>query len=261
MKRIAANILKALGLQQMLAADSGLRRGFGQARRVCSSYLFNRPLERLVLPEPVRPVLVYVPVTGIAHYLPHRKVNRGGLPAGHGFILDGDWDRAKKPRGIYSTVRELIVENMAVKESREYRRRVKAIARGELERAQGCRSEEDVVRYLEGMKELCAKIAKEGYKTQRELGLGGDDEIKVYVGRDGTLMLSGGGNHRHGMALHLGIETVPVVIRGVHREWLKKSAPFRLKPQAAVMACIGCSGEIRHRCSFEYFFGPPGSGR
>ncbi len=258
-KKFVVVLLKALGMERtLLAPDGGFRcgEGFGRLRRVLASYFLNRPLECLMLAAPARPVLVYVSTASIAHYLPHRAPAKGGLPAGHGFILDGDWDRAKRPRGVYSTVQELIVEKKPVQETREFRRRVKAILRGEFERTQGCRSEADVVNYLEGMKELCAKISREGYKTQQELGLNGDDEIKVYVGRDGTLMLSGGGNHRHGMALYLGIETVPVVIRGVHRDWLTKISSGRKNPEAAVMNCIARSGWIGQKCSFDYIFEP-----
>ena len=72
-------------------------------------------------------------------------------------------------------------------------------------------------------------FADNGYRTQIELGKSGDDEIRVCIDRDGQISVFGGGTHRLSMALVLRFDSVPVLIKRVHSEWVAaclRGAPF-----------------------------------
>lgn len=173
--------------------------------------------------------------------VPLRLVKWGGRPPGgearkghglgNGLVFDGDWDVAdKRPLDdylagyIYSrTVLQLFQQQLLYTQTDQYREMsatVRAGAFGEWQ-ARGCRSEADIARYFDELRATFEAIRTQGYATQAELGSERwFDEIKLFVDRNGEFhKLQGAGHHRLAMARLLGVEHVPVIVLGVHRQW------------------------------------------
>ena len=149
---------------------------------------------------------------------------------GRGFrIFDGDWDAEdKRPiedylsRYIYSsTIIRIYRDGVPYRETDQYREIANAVARGRFDdwRARGCRSDDDITRYFEDLDRIFQSIRAGGYRSQTELGSPTWwDEIKVFIDRNGELhKRAGAGHHRLAMARLLGIETVPVLVIGIHK--------------------------------------------
>ena len=179
------------------------------------------------------------------------RIKWGGAPdkssrIGLGYIFDGDWDLIdKRPLEkyldsfIYSrTVKQLFVEGKKIRETDQYQEMAKLIKAGSKDwRTRGCRSVFDVEKYFMALNHAFEKIRDEGYKTQNELGYKKSlDEITLFVDRNGELhRQQGSGQHRFAIVKILEIDTIPVIIRGVHKEWAKKAvAEFDCDPISAI---------------------------
>ena len=161
---------------------------------------------------------------------PTEAFEKSARGRGHGLIFDGDWDaQDKQPiedylsRYIYSSATYGIYrDGVPYRETEQYRETANAIARGEFGewRARGCRSEEDIQRYFQGLDNIFQSIRSKGYRSQVEMrSRAWWDEIKVFIDRNGELhKRSGAGHHRLAMARILGVEHVPVLVIGVHRQ-------------------------------------------
>lgn len=68
--------------------------------------------------------------------------------------------------------------------------------------------------YLRAYLGFLDDMAERGFDAAR-----GKDALGVAVSRDGRLLKINRGLHRLAMAQYLGLETVPVQVRAVHREW------------------------------------------
>lgn len=95
----------------------------------------------------------------------------------------------------------------------------------------GCRNLEDIHQYFSRLTTAFRSIKDTGYKTQKELGNDNFDEARGYIGRNGQLILGGGGNHRIAIAELLEIKKIPFLIKGVHESWLKQ---IMIKHQCSV---------------------------
>jgi len=85
-------------------------------------------------------------------------------------------------------------------------------------KVQGCNNMDDLVRlYEERHDTLFERLKKEGIKSAR--GNYHITPIYVYIHQDGSLVYTSGGNHRLAMAKVLGIEKIPVRVRGRHVAW------------------------------------------
>ena len=97
----------------------------------------------------------------------------------------------------------------------------------------GCETEAQILERFDRLDGLYEQIARDGYKTQRELaqttgqkqGWGFIDEfaheILVDIGRDGELLFVDG-RHRLCLAKILELETIPVAFRVRHTAWMQK---------------------------------------
>jgi hypothetical protein len=140
----------------------------------------------------------------------------------HGrFVADGDWDRQHLPFEIRQTVIDLFVDGLAPEQTLEYRKMRDWVERGEYGWTRGCRTLEDVDEYFVQMVHLHDAMLRDGYRTQRELGNDGADEIRVCIDRDGRPCVFGGGTHRLSLALLLGVPEVPVLVKRVHAAWVE----------------------------------------
>lgn len=135
----------------------------------------------------------------------------------HGsFIAGGDWDVRRHPFEPLPVVRQLFEEGREPRETDEYRRYLRFIEEGDLRWARGMRDEHELDAYFEAMISAFQSIRDHGYRTQAELGLPAGDEVRVCLSHKGELCIYGGGTHRVSMALALGLDRIPVILKRVH---------------------------------------------
>lgn len=152
---------------------------------------------------------------------------RGDAATVRRLFLAGDWDLKRKsfadvdtvdPR--YVTCRELVVDELPIEETTEFRALVERLARhGE---ARGMRSRDAIIRYMTQLRTFYLQIKADGrLRTQAELGNGSHGgEINCAVGRDGVLLKTNDGNHRLAIARLLKLERVPAQISVMHVDLL-----------------------------------------
>ncbi len=162
---------------------------------------------------------------------PHGGEARIGNGHGCGLVFGGDWDIEDKQDieqylsgYIYSrTVFQLCRDGRRYDQTDQFHEISSFVRRGLLDewQARGCRTEADIERYFDRLRQTFEEIRSVGYKTQEQLGSPRwFDEIKVFVDRGGELhKQQGAGHHRLAMARILQISEIPVLIIGVHRRW------------------------------------------
>jgi hypothetical protein len=164
--------------------------------------------------------------------LPRRAVRGLGVPTrarlNLQFFPEGEWDLAAEPFEVHRYVRELFVDEVPVRESAQYRDMLARIS--DPQRAGsvwGCRTVEDVDRYFERLQAMFEDMRRHGYRPHLSLGANREDEVKVRVGRGGRLIKASGGNHRVSFAKILGIDRIPVLLCGVHKDYVRAFARQR----------------------------------
>lgn len=141
----------------------------------------------------------------------------------HGkFIADGDWDVRSKEIEVLPVITQLFVEGKTPRETDAYQRQLKRIQNGELTWTKGLSSQAELDQYYDDLITAHEDIKNNGYRTQRELGENGIDEIRVCVDRMGRICSYGGGTHRISMARILSLDAVPVILKRIHALWLSQ---------------------------------------
>lgn len=135
------------------------------------------------------------------------------------FIADGDWDKEVKPFEVRPSIVQLFEEGRQPKATTEYQKLLGRVKSGDFVWTRGLRAVGDVDRYFAQLTQVFEDIRVGGYRTQTELGNDGSDEIRLCIDRNGRASVFGGGTHRLSMAVVLGIEHVPVLIKRVHALW------------------------------------------
>jgi len=141
------------------------------------------------------------------------------------FIFSGDWDlKHVEPLTSYSTpasrtVNHMFVKNLPFETSEQYQEMVYLLKEGKPKR--NCSSIEEIKKYGENLSNVFHNIRQEGYKSQRELGGNNNDEIAIYIDRYGRLIAGNGGRHRIEIVRILNIKRIPVIVRGVHINWVR----------------------------------------
>lgn len=156
------------------------------------------------------------------------------------FVMEGDWDKHNvllehetpdNDRSItVRTIREIFVENLNYKKCTQYLSMKETIERGNTA-YYWCSKIEDLDKYFGMLYEIFNDISTNNYKTQKELLNNKPDnvnikekgdEIRVLIDRKGNLLLGSGGTHRLLMAKLLKVDEIPVLIEGVHIEWINE---------------------------------------
>ena len=135
-------------------------------------------------------------------------------------IVDGDWDLQPRPFAMSPVIDELFVQRIPREETPSFQRMVRAVREGDRLRARNCRTVADVHARFDRIEALYATIAREGFRSQQELGGPLDDEVTVCVGRDGAVLLLRFGNHRTSIARAAGVARMAVRVVGVHADWV-----------------------------------------
>jgi hypothetical protein len=137
------------------------------------------------------------------------------------YVVDGTWDCHVRPFGLHPVVEDLFVHELPMEATRTYNQMVTAMRDGDAITARGCRSLGDVKDHFNEIHATYDAIRRQGYHRQVRLFRPPGDEITLCVGRSGQLLLLRHGNHRVSYAKLLKVPLVPVIVRGVHREWAR----------------------------------------
>lgn len=135
-------------------------------------------------------------------------------------ITGGDWDRHVIPVGAMDKVVAIdqhFNHGIPWRQTQVFERYRYKLSQGR--QALDCDTEEEIEAYYHQRfnRYLYASIENHGILSPAE-----DASVKpihVYIDRHGQFLYGTGGNHRLGMAILLGIETMPVLIRGRHEKW------------------------------------------
>lgn len=138
----------------------------------------------------------------------------------HGVVLEGDWDQECERiemTPLFEFSDKVFVRRYAMEETDYY----KDILEGKLEPY--IRGEDHLRLRMMKHIELFEKIRDEGYVSQKEIA-GGNylDEVCISIDREGTFILEDG-RHRFMIARCLNLESIPVIINRVHKDFWERT--------------------------------------
>lgn len=152
-----------------------------------------------------------------------KSANRHITRSLHGrFVADGDWDELARPFEPLESMVQLFEEGRNPADTDEYQQYVRKIRSRDFTWTRGMTSVEEVDAYFDRLVALHNDVRTNGYRTQAELGNDRSDEIRVCIGRDGDLLVFGGGTHRLSIVRLLDVESVPVLVKRVHSRWVDR---------------------------------------
>ncbi len=184
-------------------------------------------------------------------------------------VYDGEWDsknllerekifqvitdkhesskRNKVIKIIHNSIHTIFVLKEDYKKSEQYKVMKKNIDNAvSMNNDYNCNTINDIEEYFEKLIEAFFSMKINGFLTQKELGGDNNDEIPIFIGRNGELCQSGGGQHRIRFAEILNIRYVPVNIRGFHHEFIKKLCKiYNLPPHKSVEKWIKNNSDFR----------------
>ncbi|WP_244158346.1 hypothetical protein [Salinicola socius] len=154
-----------------------------------------------------------------------RDLNAKGIdgkrPSSSAFIWDGDWDRSRGDlrRGSrYRFISDLDEHRDDLTQTERFRQYRSRLESGHpwSSYQQGILldTEEKILAYLRTYLGFLDDMATRGFDAEL-----GKDDLGVAVTRDGHLLKINRGLHRLAMAQRLGLRSIPVVVRAVHRQW------------------------------------------
>lgn len=198
-------------------------------RRWAQGKVGGRWIERHGLPR--RSIEARLAEALVVHVDPReliRDLNAKGIggkrPSSSVFLWDGDWDlsRGDLRRGsryrFVSDIDEHRDDLTQTERFRQYRSRLES-GHPWSSYQQGILldTEEKILAYLRTYLGFLDDMAVRGF----DLELGKDD-LGVAVTREGRLLKVNRGLHRLAMAQRLGLASIPVVVRAVHRQWWER---------------------------------------
>ncbi|REC94321.1 hypothetical protein [Kushneria indalinina] len=154
-----------------------------------------------------------------------RDVNFKGVggkrPSSSAFLWDGEWDNSRgdlRHGSRYEFISDLDENRADLTRTERFRELHKHLVRGKPWRSahEGILLDSDhkILTYLGIYLRFLDDMAQNGFDTGR-----GKDTLGVVVTRDGHLLKINRGLHRLAMAQRLGLPSVPVTVRAVHRLW------------------------------------------
>ena len=144
-----------------------------------------------------------------------------------GRVRDGDWDRKRRDitdHSLWDGLHERYEQGIPWPETEYYQRKLQPIHEGK--KSVGCYSEQELREKYEQIDRVYESMKADGYRSEREI-VGARraealHEITVHVGRDGTLLRGGAGNHRIRLAHFLELDEIAVRIVVRHEQWQAK---------------------------------------
>lgn len=150
-----------------------------------------------------------------------RKFKKKEHPSSNTFIWTGDWDQRwndfrESSRSRF--IRDIDENRHHLKASNAYQRFLSMLEKGEPWRShqQGVLldTEKRIIEYLRAYIGFLDDMAEFGFNKGR-----GKDELGVAITREGRFLKLNRGLHRLAMAQHLGLSSIPVSVKAVHRDW------------------------------------------
>ncbi|MFC3285789.1 hypothetical protein [Litchfieldella rifensis] len=145
-------------------------------------------------------------------------------PSSSAFIWDGDWDHRRRDLRYgsrYRFISDIDVHRDNLKQTERFRSLSKRLETGRpwSSHQQGVLldSEERILAYLRIYLEFLDGMATHGFDTSR-----GKDDLGVAITREGRILKINRGLHRLAMAQRIGLRSVPVRVKAVHRIWWQR---------------------------------------
>ncbi len=149
------------------------------------------------------------------------KGNGGKKPNSSTFLWEGEWDQSRGDlrRGSrYRFISDLDEHRDDLSRTERFRQLQSRLRAGKpwssYQQGLLLDSEAKILAYLETYLGFLDAMAREGFNAEL-----GKDDLGVAVTREGRLLKINRGLHRLAMAQRLGLPSVPVRVRGVHRQW------------------------------------------
>jgi len=144
------------------------------------------------------------------------------------FIQDGDWDQNKIIFRPKESVIHIFKHKLPASESIEYKTMKAAIDKRDWHNSRNCRSHEDLHAYFETLNDIYNDMIMGKYKPSTQVKARYQntrrrfypDEICVSIDRNGEYINERGGGHRLSIAQLLKIDNIPVVIIGMHYQYI-----------------------------------------
>ncbi|TEA78256.1 hypothetical protein [Allopusillimonas ginsengisoli] len=181
----------------------------------------------------------------------HRRIEKS--PTSTVFVWDGNWDRRRGDLRIgtrYRFISEIDQHRDQLENTERYQTLLAELNSGKpfASHNEGILLDtpERIRRYLQIYVNFLDNMAENGFDESRP-----KDELGVAITRDGHILKINKGLHRLAMAQRLGLSSVPVRVRAIHREWW----------QAVTCGTTGAEALARVRdalpaCTPEKYAGP-----
>ncbi len=152
----------------------------------------------------------------------------GGGPSP--FIEAGDWDIKKRKFTWNDAVVQLYIDKMNPKETDQYKSMLEAIENKNWHTSRNCRDEKELSLYFQTLDDIYTDMKEGNYKPSTQVKARYQntrrryypDEICISIGRDGDYIAERGGGHRLSIAQLLKIKSIPVIIIGMHYDYISK---------------------------------------
>lgn len=179
----------------------------------------------------------------LAIHAPRREEKR---PSSLAFIWDGTWDQRRydlRTGSRYRLISELDEHRGRLDQTERFRELMDELETGKPWESHQLGvvldSPERIIAYLQVYLDFLDDMAVNGFDATR-----GKDSLEVAISRTGTILKIDRGLHRLAMAQRLGLPSVPVYVRHVHRLWWNevtrgttgKAALLRM--QEALQHCV-----------------------
>ncbi|MGO3132353.1 MAG: hypothetical protein ACTIJQ_11230 [Alcaligenes sp.] len=235
--------LGRLMLRRWMRSKAGSRRieAFGLPRHIVLETLGEQALTLHVNPRALIRMAIQAP----------RNVEK--RPSSLAFIWEGSWDRRREDLRVgtrYSLISDLDENRHQLEQTARFKKLMARIEQGNpwesYQQGVFLDTPEKIIEYLRIYLGFLDEMAQDGFDLRR-----GKDALGVVISREGRILKINRGLHRLAMAQRLGLPSVPVQVRHVHRLWWD-----RVTAGATGELALHRMQQALHRCVPETKPGP-----
>lgn len=169
-----------------------------------------------------------------------KEFGKNILKKSNKLIMGGKWEDYCVPlmqnsednprRYTVDTIKKIFVDGVSYKKTLQYKIMKEKIENGK--ETYWCKEKEDLDKYFEIMLNMYEQLKQGNYLVQTELiekspemvkVSNKGDEIRILINHNGDFILGSSGTHRLLITSLLDYKSVPVMIEGVHENWIKKN--------------------------------------
>ncbi len=198
-------------LQRWMHSKAGSRRieAFGLPRHIVHETLGRKALTLQVDPRALIRMAIHAPRTAEKR------------PSSLAFIWEGSWDLRREDLRVgtrYSLISDLDENRHQLEQTARFKKLMKRIEQGRpwesYQQGVFLDTPEKIIEYLRIYLGFLDDMEQHGFDPAR-----GKDALGVVISREGRILKINRGLHRLAMAQRLGLPSVPVEVRHVHRGW------------------------------------------